>query len=129
MQLCSTPAMAAKIARGILKKKFPATKFSVRAKAYALTLNVYWNDGVMQEHVEEVIDWLSTDYVWENEKYSSSLYMSYSRSVSPERKAIIRNRLVDNKIDPEQFGEFKTCDMKDTERQLIQECVLSDGIK
>ncbi|ODP26700.1 hypothetical protein PTI45_03937 [Paenibacillus nuruki] len=129
MKLCSTPAIAAKIARGILKKRFPATKFSVRANAYALTLSVSWDDGVMKEHVTQAIEWLEKDFVWENQEYNNSLYITYERNLSPERKAIIHNRLVDEKIDTEWFGEFRSTFLRSAERRLIQEFVLSDGIK
>lgn len=47
----------AKIVRGILKKEFPETKFSVRSKSYAggSSIDVDWEDGTSTKKVEALV--------------------------------------------------------------------------
>ena len=47
----------AKIVRGILKKEFPETKFSVRSKSYSggSSIDVDWEDGISTKKVESLV--------------------------------------------------------------------------
>lgn len=53
----SQAALAAKEIRAILKKKFPAIKFSVNSQNYSggSSINVKWIDGPMAEKVEALV--------------------------------------------------------------------------
>ena len=47
----------AKIVRGLLKKEFPRTKFSIRSKSYSggSSIDVDWDDGISTKKVEALV--------------------------------------------------------------------------
>ncbi|MEC0259354.1 LPD29 domain-containing protein [Paenibacillus lautus] len=133
-------ADTAKKIRKILKEQFPGVKFSVRSDTYSMgsSVHVSWTDGPLKTDVEEEICWMQsasfdgmTDmettvgYLWEGERIVGAKYISTSRQVTAERRAVILERLEQTVDEAFQHDGFRLIDWEQAERELIQEGKLS----
>lgn len=127
-------AETAKKIRKMLKDAFPGVKFSVKSSTYSMGSSVYasWTDGPLQEDVDAILDrfksgsfdgmqdmYVSTGYEWEGKIVIGAKYVSGSRALTPERRAVIEAKLQSDYRD-DAWGYFDKRDWAKAERQLIE---------
>lgn len=128
-----TAAETAKKIRKTLKEAFPGVKFSVRSSTFSMGSSVYvnWTDGPLQQDVDTILNrfksgsydgmqdmYISTGYEWEGKTFMGAKYISSSRNLSPERRTLIEEKLL-NEGAPNTYGQFNKRDWAEAERQLI----------